>query len=463
MHVTVTTSGAFNNPVASVIRWSGDGDSSANLIEGLCNGPVPGLNRTDVPINGYIDVAAGQQYAIQVGGAKSPNNAGGTVLTPATTRSSSMYDPDSDGDGLFDSQDQCDFEAGPAALDGCPDNDGDGIANKDDLCPNLAGGPTHQGCPDADGDSVPEGGPGQVPRHEPRSREPQRHATADGCPDTLRQRRRRRTLAAIGTANGILFDQFFVIKRVPKGARVVVKCKLPSGSRCGKLTVKRAAAAAGAPVRAKAARNLEVRSVIGRSLPYGTTITVRVTATLRDRAFHPPQGRAVRKPALGADLLHEAGLEEAAKEGLCVSAGRTRLALAAAAVVLFGASFAVGKASGGDDSSEDPAAKPKSAEQVEVPDSAANVPSVASVGALPKLKPKPEPESSTTTRAPTTIEHRHLEHRTPRAPTPRPPTPRAHDTSSTATTEHQTPRAPRLQARQRVHDDHHDRRLTVDR
>ena len=133
------------------------------LIEGQCNGPVPGLERTDVPINGYIDVAGGQQYAIQVGGAKSPNNAGGT----ADTGNYSVfleYDPDSDRDGLFDSEDQCDFEAGPAALNGCPDNDGDGMANKDDLCPNLAGGPTHQGCPDADGDGVPEGGgPMRVP------------------------------------------------------------------------------------------------------------------------------------------------------------------------------------------------------------------------------------------------------------------------------------------------------------
>ncbi len=44
-------------------------------------------------------------------------------------------DPDSDGDGLFDSEDQCPFEAGPAGLGGCPDSDGDGIANKNDRCP----------------------------------------------------------------------------------------------------------------------------------------------------------------------------------------------------------------------------------------------------------------------------------------------------------------------------------------
>ena len=98
----------------------------------------------------------------------------------------------------------------------------------------------------------------------------------DGCADTLPPSAAAQK-AAIGTANGILFTKFAVVK-VPKGARVVVKCKLPSGRRCGGLTVKRATAAAGAPVRAKAARNIKVRSLTGKSLPYGTTITIRVTA-----------------------------------------------------------------------------------------------------------------------------------------------------------------------------------------
>ena len=79
-----------------------------------------------------------------------------------------------------------------------------------------------------------------------------------------------------------------------------------------------------------------------------------------------------------------------------MSPARTRLALAGAAVVLFGASFAVGKASGGDETTEGSTSKPKSAKEVEVPDSATNVPSLTAVGSIPKLKPKPEPESSTT-------------------------------------------------------------------
>ena len=274
VHVTVVTSGGFNNPVASVIRWTGDGVSTANLIEGQCNGPIPGLNRTDVPINGYVDVAAGQQYAVQVGGAKSPNNAGGT----ADTGNYSVfveYDPDSDGDGLFDSSDECDFEAGSAALGGCPDTDGDGIANKNDACGTLPGGPTFQGCPDNDKDGIPEGTQDKCPSLNP-NRVNRNDRNRDGCPDTLKTDTFVSRSVA-GTSNGIRFDKF-ILKKVPKGARVAVKCKLPGGGACGKLTVRRATAAAGAPVRAKAARNLKVRSITGRSLPYGTTITVRITA-----------------------------------------------------------------------------------------------------------------------------------------------------------------------------------------
>ena len=51
-----------------------------------------------------------------------------------------VYDPDTDGDGLFDSGTSATCEAAAAALGGCPDSDGDKIANKDDLCANLAGG-----------------------------------------------------------------------------------------------------------------------------------------------------------------------------------------------------------------------------------------------------------------------------------------------------------------------------------
>ena len=62
--------------------------------------------------------------------------------------------PDSDGDGIEDRQDACPNEAGLAEFDGCPDSDGDGVADPDDECPETAGLAEMNGCPDADGDGV---------------------------------------------------------------------------------------------------------------------------------------------------------------------------------------------------------------------------------------------------------------------------------------------------------------------
>lgn len=62
--------------------------------------------------------------------------------------------PDTDGDGIKDSEDECPTEAGPAETNGCPDRDGDGVADKDDACPDLAGPAEYNGCPDRDGDGV---------------------------------------------------------------------------------------------------------------------------------------------------------------------------------------------------------------------------------------------------------------------------------------------------------------------
>ena len=64
--------------------------------------------------------------------------------------------PDSDGDGVIDSKDDCPTVAGLKALNGCPDADGDGIADAKDGCPNEAGPAANNGCPwpDTDGDGV---------------------------------------------------------------------------------------------------------------------------------------------------------------------------------------------------------------------------------------------------------------------------------------------------------------------
>ncbi len=62
--------------------------------------------------------------------------------------------PDSDGDGIADRMDACPNEAGLAQFDGCPDTDGDGIPNNEDECPTVAGTVAMNGCPDADGDGI---------------------------------------------------------------------------------------------------------------------------------------------------------------------------------------------------------------------------------------------------------------------------------------------------------------------
>jgi outer membrane protein OmpA-like peptidoglycan-associated protein len=62
--------------------------------------------------------------------------------------------PDTDNDGIMDSKDDCPNVAGLLALNGCPDADGDGIADKNDACPNEKGTKANKGCPDTDGDGV---------------------------------------------------------------------------------------------------------------------------------------------------------------------------------------------------------------------------------------------------------------------------------------------------------------------
>ncbi|GAA3518628.1 OmpA family protein [Aquimarina addita] len=62
--------------------------------------------------------------------------------------------PDTDGDGITDAKDDCPDVAGTAEFNGCPDTDGDGIADPKDECPTVAGLANLNGCPDADGDGI---------------------------------------------------------------------------------------------------------------------------------------------------------------------------------------------------------------------------------------------------------------------------------------------------------------------
>ena len=64
--------------------------------------------------------------------------------------------PDSDGDGIQDSMDDCPNQAGLAEFNGCPDTDGDGVPDPEDDCPETPGLAELNGCPDADGDGIPD-------------------------------------------------------------------------------------------------------------------------------------------------------------------------------------------------------------------------------------------------------------------------------------------------------------------
>ena len=63
---------------------------------------------------------------------------------------------DTDGDGIYDRDDECPEVAGLAQFNGCPDSDGDGIQDSKDACPQVFGLADYEGCPDTDGDGIPD-------------------------------------------------------------------------------------------------------------------------------------------------------------------------------------------------------------------------------------------------------------------------------------------------------------------
>ncbi|MCH2489815.1 MAG: OmpA family protein [Flavobacteriales bacterium] len=63
---------------------------------------------------------------------------------------------DTDGDGIYDNEDECPETPGLPEFNGCPDTDGDGIEDRNDACPNTPGLAEFNGCPDTDGDGIPD-------------------------------------------------------------------------------------------------------------------------------------------------------------------------------------------------------------------------------------------------------------------------------------------------------------------
>ena len=129
-----------------------------------------------------LDDGRGHEAAEHVRVAK-PNVGAATRLTADCRETTGPVQveaaDDQDGDGLFDQDDACPDEPGPATGDGCPqravepaapsDSDGDGVHDQHDGCPERAedrdGHDDSDGCPDDDndGDGVAD--------------------ASDGCPD----------------------------------------------------------------------------------------------------------------------------------------------------------------------------------------------------------------------------------------------------------------------------------------
>ena len=83
---------------------------------------------------------------------------------------------DTDGDGIYDYEDECPETPGLPEFNGCPDTDGDGIEDRNDACPNTPGLAEYNGCPDTDGDGIPD--PQDACPNEPGP------AEFNGCPDS---------------------------------------------------------------------------------------------------------------------------------------------------------------------------------------------------------------------------------------------------------------------------------------
>lgn len=73
---------------------------------------------------------------------------------PKTALEFAFGGKDTDGDGIYDKDDECPEVPGHPEFNGCPDTDGDGITDAKDDCPDTAGVAEFNGCPDTDGDGI---------------------------------------------------------------------------------------------------------------------------------------------------------------------------------------------------------------------------------------------------------------------------------------------------------------------
>jgi hypothetical protein len=83
---------------------------------------------------------------------------------------------DTDGDNIYDKEDECPDEYGLVEFNGCPDSDEDGIPDHLDDCPDEHGLEEFNGCPDSDEDGIPD--------HEDDCPDEYGLEEFNGCPDS---------------------------------------------------------------------------------------------------------------------------------------------------------------------------------------------------------------------------------------------------------------------------------------
>ena len=143
--------------------------------------------------------------------------------------------------------------------------------------PSSAGGANFGGCPDADGDGVPEGGQDKCPSHQSCSREPQRQEAAGRLPGHSAAFRRR-------SEGCHRHGQRHPVHQVRRGTRCRRARASSSSASCqadAAVAGSRSSARRPPPAprcgRRPQGTSRFAASPVGRC-PYGTTITIRVTA-----------------------------------------------------------------------------------------------------------------------------------------------------------------------------------------
>jgi len=115
------------------------------------------------PLSGYMPVIVGVLLIAVVaivlvsksgGGSNDSNNSKSNDQNNGKDNDKAVIDDqpvdkDSDGDGIYDSKDNCPDKKGPTENNGCPytDSDGDGTPDKDDECKYESGPKSNSGCP----------------------------------------------------------------------------------------------------------------------------------------------------------------------------------------------------------------------------------------------------------------------------------------------------------------------------